>query len=250
MSKDVRVIANWKMHKTIDEAIDFVQGLRGLIQLTYIAMPSTILYAVSQKKPPMVTLGAQNIYFESQGPFTGEVSAEMVKDAGAEFVILGHSERRMIFHEDNSLIHKKIKHALHAGLQVILCVGETLSEREAKTTADVLKKQVLECLLELTDEELSQITLAYEPIWAIGSGSPATAQMAQETHAMLRALISEQWGAQIAENLYIIYGGSTKPNNVQELVEQKDIDGVLVGAASLDIDTFMQIIQNAGKINS
>lgn len=247
MSKEVRVVANWKMNKTIKESIEFIQQLDHLIQVISIAAPSTALHSCSQNKPPMVSLGAQNIHFESHGPFTGEISAEMVKDAGAEFVILGHSERRYLFHEDNEFINKKIKHALLSDLQVILCIGENHTERESEQTDEVLKKQLFESLFELTEEQVSQVTIAYEPVWAIGTDLPATPQMAQETHSMLRKLIFEKWGQEMAEKIYILHGGSIKPDNIEELIMQPDIDGVLIGGASLQIDSFLQIIQKAGK---
>lgn len=247
MSKEVRVVANWKMNKTTLEATEFVKRLDHIIGVISIAAPSTALYACSQVKPPMLSLGAQNIHFESNGPYTGEISAEMVKEAGADFVILGHSERRHLFNEDNELINKKVKHALLSGLQVILCIGESHTERETEQTDEVLKKQLFESLFELTEEQVTQVTIAYEPVWAIGTDLPSTPQMAQETHSKLRSLIFDKWGQEMSEKIYLLHGGSIKPDNIEELIMQPDIDGVLVGGASLNIDSFLQIIQKAGK---
>ena len=247
MSKEVRIVANWKMNKTIEQATDFISKLPETIEVISIATPSTAIYACAQNKPPLLSLGAQNIHSETHGPFTGEISAEMAKDAGAEFVILGHSERRHIFGETNDFVNKKVKQALLTGLQVILCIGETLAERSAEQTTEVLKKQLLESLFELSEQQLSQISVAYEPVWAIGTGQPATAQMAQETHFILRNFIKEKWGQLASENMFILHGGSIKPENIAELTSQPDIDGVLVGGAALDPSTFSQLIQNAGN---
>ena len=248
MSKKARIVANWKMNMTIGGAKDFISKLPDSIEIISVAMPFTALYACAQEKLPLLSLGAQNIHSDTNGPFTGEVSAEMVKEAGAEFVILGHSERRHIFKETNAFINKKVKQALLSGLQVILCIGETLSERSEDKTEEVLKAQLLESLFEISKEQLSQIAIAYEPVWAIGTGEPSTAQMAQETHYMLRALIKEKWGQAASEDIFILHGGSVKPDNVSEFVSQSDIDGALVGGASLDPSSFTQIIQNAGNI--
>ncbi len=244
----MRIVANWKMNKTIREATDFISKLPNTIAVLSIAMPFTALHACTKNKPPLLSLGAQNIYFESHGPFTGETSAEMVKDAGAEFVILGHSERRHIFSEDSGAVNKKIRQALLCGLEVILCIGETLTQRDENKTVEVLREQLFESLFELTEEQLDQISIAYEPVWAIGTGKPSTAQMAQETHFMLRSFIRDKWGQVASEKIFILHGGSIKPENIQELSSQPDIDGVLVGGASLDVGVFTQIIQNAGNI--
>lgn len=248
MSKEIRIVANWKMHKTIPEAVDFIKRFPPLLSVLSIAAPATALYACSMAKQPMMSFGAQNIHYESDGPFTGEISAAMAADAGADFVILGHSERRHLFNETNDMINKKIKRALLNNLLVILCIGETLTEREEGKTHDVLKTQLLESLYEIDSKLFDKIMIAYEPVWAIGTGHAATAQMAQETHFNLRKLIDEKWGPEIAEQMYILHGGSIKPENVQELVVQPDLDGVLIGGASLDPNTLNQIIQNAGNI--
>ncbi|MCH9631758.1 MAG: Bifunctional PGK/TIM [Chlamydiae bacterium] len=247
MSKEVRIVANWKMNKTIEEATDFISKLPEDIKVVSIAVPSTALYTCAQMKPPMLSLGAQNIHSETHGPFTGEISADMVKDAGAEFVILGHSERRHTFNETNEFVNKKVKQALLTDLQVILCIGETHTERDAEQTTEVLKKQLFEGLFELNMEQLKQVSIAYEPVWAIGTGQAATAQMAQETHFILRNLIKEKWGELASEKMFILHGGSIKPENIAELTSQPDVDGVLVGGAALDPSTFSQIIQNAGN---
>lgn len=248
MSKEVRVVANWKMNKTIPEALDFIQKMPPLLSVLSIAVPATCLHACSLAKQPMMSFGAQNIYFETDGPFTGEISAIMAIDAGADFVLLGHSERRHMFHESNEIVNRKVRRALLQKLLVIVCIGETLTEREENRAHAVLKEQLLESLNEIDPQLLSQIMIAYEPVWAIGTGLASTAQMAQETHFFLRNLIKEKWGAKVAEHIYILYGGSINPENVEELITQPDIDGVLVGGASLNPDSLLQIIQTTGKV--
>lgn len=248
MSKKFRIIANWKMNKTIPEALAFFEQLPKLSNPIYIAPAFTALFACAQKKRSDVILGAQNIYSEISGAYTGEVSANMVKDAGARFVILGHSERRQILGENNSFINKKIKQALLQDLEIILCVGETLSERNAQQTVEVLKKQLTESLFEISSNQLSKIMIAYEPIWAIGTGNAATAQMIQSIHFNLRTYISQQWSQEAAEKISILYGGSINADNILDLIEEPDIDGALIGGAALEINSFTKIIQHAGKL--
>ena len=188
-------------------------------------------------------LGAQNMYFEDNGAFTGEVSASMLKSAGCEYVILGHSERRTIFGETDELINKKIKKALSAGLIPIFCVGELLSERETGITNDVIKRQLLDGLNGVSDEEMKKVIIAYEPIWAIGTGKTATPAQAQEVHEFIRDLIEIDYSLEIANDVTIQYGGSVKPDNAKELLSQKDIDGALVGGACLKAESFLGIIK-------
>jgi triosephosphate isomerase len=193
----------------------------------------------------VIKLGAQNMHFEVSGAFTGEISALMLKSVGCEYVILGHSERRNIFGENDEIINKKIKKALAAGLKPIFCVGELLEERENGTTNDVVKRQVLKGLKGISAEEMKNIIVAYEPVWAIGTGKTATPAQAQEVHEFIRDLIEIGYSLEVAENLVIQYGGSVKPENAKELLSQKDIDGALVGGACLKADSFMGIIKNA-----
>lgn len=250
MSKEVRVVANWKMYKTIPEAIDFIKKLPELKTVLSIAVPFTLIHVCSKlpEKQTLLSIGAQNMHYESDGPFTGEISSVQIQDAGADFVLLGHSERRHLFNESNDFINKKVKQALLNNLMVILCIGETLTEREQGKEHDVLKEQLLEGLDEIDPNLLSKVMIAYEPVWAIGTGQAATPQMAQEAHFNLRKILTEKWGEKIADQMFILHGGSIKPENIEELINQQDIDGVLVGGASLHIELFKEIIQKAGSI--
>ena len=178
----------------------------------------------------------------AEGAFTGEIAAKMLKEAGAQFVILGHSERRRLFHEDDAFINAKVKRALADNLQPILCVGETVHEREEGKTADILKTQLTRCLLDIAANRFSDILIAYEPVWAIGTDLPATPEVAQENHHLCREIIAEIGGKEVADKVVILYGGSVKPDNAKVLMEQTDIDGLLVGGASLSADSFSQIV--------
>jgi triosephosphate isomerase len=188
-------------------------------------------------------LGAQNLHWEKSGAFTGEVAAPMLKDVGCSYVIIGHSERRAYFSESNSIINKKIFAALREGLIPIVCVGETLEEREKDQTLDVIRCQVKEGLAHVTGSQASQLVIAYEPVWAIGTGKTATPEQANEVHAFIRNLLTEQFNETVASEIRIQYGGSVKPDNIRSLMDQKDIDGVLVGGASLDADSFTKIVK-------
>jgi triosephosphate isomerase len=241
------IAANWKMHKTIEEAVCFVKGLIPLILnvpvKVYVAPPYTALHssAVAARNSPVV-IGGQNMNDENEGAFTGEISANMLKDAGAEFVILGHSERRHLFNETNDFIRRKVKKALSKKLQPLLCIGETKQEREEEKTEQILKQQLEESLGDISPEEMETIILAYEPVWAIGTGSPALPKEVQVIHHFCRQLVRQKWGADTAEKVIIQYGGSVHPQDVKELMELPDVDGVLVGGASLTLDLFNQII--------
>jgi triosephosphate isomerase len=192
-----------------------------------------------------VKLGAQNVYHEDNGAYTGEISPLMLKSVGCEYVIIGHSERRTIFKESNETINKKIKKALEHGLKVIFCIGETLDEREKNITNDVVKKQVIEGLLDIDEKAISYMIIAYEPVWAIGTGRNATPQQAQDVHKFIRKLIEDKYSSGIADDLTIQYGGSVKPDNARELLSQPDIDGALVGGACLKAESFIDIIKAA-----
>jgi triosephosphate isomerase len=234
------IAANWKMYKTGAEAQEFLAQIKGKIAPSvkvFIAPPFTALPVMASKE---VVLGAQNMHESEDGAFTGEISARMIKDAGAKFVILGHSERRRLFHETDALIHQKLKKAFSSGLLPILCIGETLQEREAGKTFDALSIQLKTALERLSPAEL---VLAYEPVWAIGTGKTATPEIAQEAHQFCRGLLEKLWGKDHAAKTPILYGGSVTPETAAALAEQPDIDGALVGGASLDAAKFIQIIQ-------
>jgi len=247
-----KVIAgNWKMNKDLNESQDLVSkiinGLGNDAKCNVIVCPPfTSLNEVSSLiKTTHVKLGAQNLSFEDSGAFTGEISAAMLKSVGCEYVIVGHSERRNIFGEPDEIINKKIKKALEHSLKPIFCVGELLEQREAGTTMEVVKSQILNGLKDITPEQLPEIIVAYEPVWAIGTGKTATPEQAQEVHAAIRELIVENFSEDVADSLVIQYGGSVKPENAGELLSKNDIDGALVGGACLKADSFLGIIAAA-----
>lgn len=246
-SRQILIVGNWKMYKTISESVNFIKELAPLLKdnssKVYLAVPFTAINpAAEEAKETSIVIGAQNMNDASEGAFTGEIAARMLKDAGAKFVILGHSERRHIFHESNDFINKKVKRALLEGLEVILCIGETLKEREDNKTADILQAQLKQGLAGISEESLKNIIIAYEPVWAIGTDHAATPESAQKEHHFCRSFIAETFGEKFAEKLLILYGGSVKPNNAKLLLDQKDIDGLLVGGASLSAETFSKIV--------
>lgn len=237
------------MFTTVAEAKALVQDLKGRVKdvttVDVVVCPPFIsLLAVADVlKGSHIGLGAQNLYWEKNGAFTGEVSAPMLKSAGCAYVIIGHSERRTYFHETDETVNKKIFAALSEGLSPIVCVGETLEEREKGITFDVIKRQVKQGLANLTVEQMKTVVIAYEPVWAIGTGKTATPEQAQEVHAFIRKLLGEMFGAATAEATRIQYGGSVKPDNITTLMNQADIDGALVGGASLKADSFEKIVK-------
>ena len=241
------IAANWKMNKTIREAVDFVtrflplvKGISGVDKL--IAPSFTALSAVATSLAGSdVIVAAQDVFYEEQGAFTGEISPLMVKDAGGSFVIAGHSERRQYFHDTDPIVNKKAKAALKAGLGVILCMGETLEERNSNRTFDVIKRQVVEGLAEFGEAEFKNTVLAYEPIWAIGTGVTATPAQAEEAHGFIRSIVKEIYGG-VADDLRILYGGSVKPENVDDIMASPNVDGALVGGASLDPEVFSKLV--------
>lgn len=250
MSRRKFVCGNWKMHKSIAEAVQLVRELRdktaGALAQVAVAPPFTALAAVKQAVAgSALQLFAQNCHFEKQGAFTGEVSAAMVRDAGCDGVILGHSERRQYFAETDELVAKKLRAALAEGLHPIVCVGETLQEREAGRTWEIVSRQVRGALGGLDAATLQRITLAYEPVWAIGTGRNATSAQAQEVHAQIRGLLRELGGQAAGNAIRIQYGGSVKPDNAAELLSQPDVDGALVGGASLKAGDFSAIVSAA-----
>ena len=245
-----KVIAgNWKMYKDVNESIEFVKELV-LKQNSIpdnvdviICTPFTSLYAVSQiVKDSKIMLGAQNMFYEDQGAYTGEISPLMLKSIGCKYVILGHSERRTYFGETDDIVNKKVKKAIEKDLTPIMCIGETLQERESGITNQIVEKQVRGGLNGLSPEEISKIIIAYEPVWAIGTGKTATPAQAQDVHKFIRDLISKISNDKVASNLIIQYGGSMKPENAKELLSQPDIDGGLIGGACLKVDSFYGII--------
>lgn len=245
------VAGNWKMNKTALEGAELAEEIVTAIGHqtevgAVLCPPYTALAAVSAKvENTNVQLGAQNMHHETSGAYTGEVSAEMLRGLFVTYVILGHSERRQLFGEDDAFINQKVLAALGNSLKPILCVGETLEEREADKTLAIIKKQVTEGLAEVTKEQAEQVVIAYEPVWAIGTGKSATPEMAQEVHAAIRKLLAEVFDAATAEKIRILYGGSMKPGNAAELLSQKDVDGGLIGGASLVAKDFLKIVEAA-----
>ena len=241
---------NWKMNKTIPEAVAMVKELKGKIagvkDVDVLLCPVfTALYPVANEvKGSNINVGAQDLFWEDKGAFTGEVAANMIVDAGCSYVIIGHSERRQYFGETNETVNKKIKAALKAGLIPVVCVGETLKEREDNVTFKVIEAQVREGIKDLSKEEAEKVVIAYEPVWAIGTGKTATPDQAQEVHAFIRKVYGEMYGS-AADNTRILYGGSVKPSNVSELMKKEDIDGGLVGGASLKAEDFEALVKFA-----
>lgn len=244
------VAGNWKMNCLQSEAEDLVKQIMVRKELTrdvevVLAPPFTALGVVRKLLHGSgIHLAGQNMHFEPKGAWTGEVSAAMLKDSGCKYVILGHSERRSYFHEDDALINKKIKAALKDELNVIFCVGETLKQRECNETRAVVEAQLKLGLEGLTDRDLDNLVIAYEPVWAIGTGKNATPEQAQEVHQFIRAFLEASFGNKTAESVRIQYGGSVNPGNSETLMAQKDIDGALVGSASLNAESFSAIINS------
>ena len=252
MRKNI-VAGNWKMNTTLDEGVELANNVNTLLQGkkancdVIVCVPFTHLTSVNAVlDPALVKLGAENCSEHAKGAYTGEVSASMVKSTGAEYVILGHSERRQYFGENNAQLLAKTKLALENGLRPIFCVGEVLEERENGTYNEVVKSQV-EALFDLSAEDFGQIVVAYEPVWAIGTGKTATADQAQDMHAHIRAVIAEKYGKEVADNTSILYGGSCKPGNAKELFAKADVDGGLIGGASLNPEDFIAIINAANQ---
>ena len=249
MTRIPLIAGNWKMYKTVAEATDLVQGLlRGLGDTAgrevLICPPFTALAAVGPLVDGTpVRLGAQNMHYEAQGAFTGEVAPPMLTELGCRYVIVGHSERRQIFGESDELIGRKLRAALSHGLRPILCVGETKPQRDSGNAEGVTLGQVRACLAGVTAAQMREVVVAYEPVWAIGTGDTATPADAQAMHAAIRGALTELFGAETASGVRIQYGGSVKPDNVDELMAQADIDGALVGGASLKADSFLRIVQ-------
>ena len=249
----IKIIAgNWKMFKDLNESADLLNGLKSKLAILpngvkAIVCPPYPSLALAQKllEGSPIALGAQNMYPEDEGAFTGEVSPKMLKAAGCRYVILGHSERRQYFHESNEFINRKAKKAIASGLIPIICVGETLEEREKNITDQIVSVQVKGCLKDISAADVEGLIIAYEPVWAIGTGKVATPQQAQEVHQLIRKLLGQLYSWATAEKVVIQYGGSVKPDNAKELLHQPDIDGALVGGACLKADSFAAIVQAA-----
>ena len=243
------IAGNWKMNKTVAEAVSLASEIKekvaGVENVKIIVCPvfTAVKSVADVLKGTNVKVGAQDMYWETSGAYTGEVSGEMLLEAGAEYVIIGHSERRQYFGETNETVNKKLKKALSIGLKPIVCIGETLADREAGTTEAVVGKQVKEGFVGLTAEEMKGTIIAYEPVWAIGTGKTATAEQAEAVHAFVRNLVAQLWDKETADAVIIQYGGSMKPENVASLLAQPDIDGGLIGGAALKADSFEKLVK-------
>lgn len=242
------IAGNWKMHLTLDEAVQLARAVAAACGTItdrdiMIAPPFTSLASVATAvKGSNLRVGAQNVAWEKEGAYTGEISPTMLKDLGVNMALIGHSERRHIFGEDDTMINRRLRAALDSGIEPILCIGETLNDREAGATLTVLETQLREGLKNVEKEQAAQVILAYEPVWAIGTGKTASKEQAQEVHGFLRKLLTGLYEKNLAEGLRILYGGSVKPENIDELMAQPDIDGVLVGGAALKAESFERII--------
>ncbi len=245
------IAGNWKMYKTIPEALELVKQLRLVLdeqdKAAVVVCPvftalSSVSHALSGSR---IQLGAQDLFWEKEGAFTGAISAPMVQDAGCRYVIIGHSERRKYFAETDETVNKKVKAALSENLIPILCVGETLQERQAERTLSVVSSQIKGGFSAIPEHQAQTITIAYEPVWAIGTGVNATPVQAEEVHSFIRKLIGELYGSITAERVSILYGGSVKPENISELMAEHDIDGALVGGASLKAESFIEIVKQS-----
>jgi triosephosphate isomerase len=242
------IAGNWKMFKTVHDTVVYVKEFRSLVKdiedvEIVIAPPFTAVHAAAEAaRNSTIGVAAQNLHWERDGAFTGEISGPMIKEAGAEYVIIGHSERRTLFGETDQTVNRKIGAAVAAGLVPIVCIGETLAEREAGEMLSVLDRQIKAGFDGITGEQVAALVIAYEPVWAIGTGRTATAAQAQEAHAHIRQRLRQWFGAPAADECHVIYGGSVKPDNTKDLIAQPDVDGALVGGASLDIKSFYEIV--------
>ena len=251
MSKKYFIAGNFKMYKNISDSIEYLKKLDSLnkkilnrdICICSNFLTLSALLETKNELSSSIIIGAQNMHYEKEGAFTGEISGEMLKDTGINFVIIGHSERRHVFGEDNEFIQKKVKKAISIGLTPIFCVGEKIEQRENGKTQEIIEEQFNAVFNNLNIDEAEKIIIAYEPVWAIGTGKTATPNDAQEVHNFIRNLIKLKFSSDLAEKIRILYGGSVKPENAFNLMNENDIDGVLVGGASLDAESFTKIIQ-------
>ncbi len=246
------IAGNWKMFKTEDEAVLFAEELAGRVtdvqdREILVCPPALYVYPVVHALVGSpVLVGAQNIFWEDQGAFTGEMSAPMLKSTGARFAIIGHSERRQYFFETDETVNKRLMACLKAGITPVVCVGETLAEREADRTLSVISTQIKGGLKDVSKAQAEHLVIAYEPVWAIGTGRTATPEIAQEVHGFIRSQLKDLFGPEIAGSIRILYGGSVKPDNIDLLMAKEDIDGALVGGASLEVASFERIIRYRG----
>jgi triosephosphate isomerase len=246
------IAGNWKMYKDLGETAELIEGLKARLaglnsKVTVAVCPpfTSLAVAANMLKGSTIKLGSQNMSRYDEGAYTGEISWKMLKSVGCEYVILGHSERRQYFGETNELVNEKTKKALANGLKTIVCVGETLDQREKGVTTQIITAQIKGALASIGSQDMEQVTIAYEPVWAIGTGKNATPVQAQEVHQAIRKLIGQLYTWVVAENVIIQYGGSVKPENAKDLLSQEDIDGALVGGACLKADSFLAIIRAA-----
>ncbi len=253
MARKYFIAGNWKMNNTTAEAVALIDGIKagaGSQTAVEVAVCPTFTALDAASKAlagSTIKLGAQNMYTKASGAYTGEISANMLKEFDCAYVILGHSERREYFKECDCFINEKTKAVLANGMKPILCVGEKLEEREAGKTIEVVSQQTIKGLADISKEDAKNVVIAYEPVWAIGTGKTATPEMAQEVHAEIRKILVDLFGADVAEEMQILYGGSMKPENAPELLAQKDIDGGLIGGAALKADSFLALIDAASK---
>jgi len=253
MARKLIIAGNWKMNKTAAEGRELVNALKPLVagysDCDVVVCPpfTTIAAVVEAAKGSNIKVGAQNIHWAENGAFTGEISAAMLKETGVEYVIVGHSERRQYFGETNATVNQRAIAAIKAELQVIMCIGETLEERESGKTEAVLSAQLEGGLKDICEVGIKSVILAYEPVWAIGTGKTATPEMAEETHAFIRSKIASLYNDEVAAAIRIQYGGSMKPENAESLAARKDIDGGLIGGAALKAESFASLIANALK---
>jgi triosephosphate isomerase len=245
------IAGNWKMFKTVQEAVVYAKEFRSFVKDLegvdiVVAPPFTALYPVAEAlRTSVIAVAAQNLHWEKEGAFTGEVSAAMVREAGAEYVLIGHSERRQYFGETDKTVNRRVTAALANTLIPIVCIGETLAEREANQTFDVLDRQIKDGLDGFGGHQVASLVVAYEPVWAIGTGKVATVQQAQDAHEHIRRRLRNWFGPDAGDQCHILYGGSVKPDNIAELAAQPDVDGALVGGASLDVRAFFDIVLKA-----
>lgn len=243
------IAGNWKMNTSIDEAVKLVEDLKSEVANVtdvevVVCPPFTHLSVIKEKvSGSNISLGAQNVSVNDNGAYTGEISIEMLKEIGCDYVVLGHSERRQYFNESDQFINSKVKKVLASGLKPIICVGEKLEEREKNITSDIITKQIKGCLEGLSESDMRKCVIAYEPVWAIGTGKTASNDQAQEVHKLIRDLLTKLFSESLSQEIRIQYGGSVKPDNVDGLMSEKDIDGALVGGAALKADSFGAIVK-------
>ena len=241
------IVGNWKMNKTRDESLQFIYAVKDRVASadtveSVICAPFPYLRCLVKRQGASLRIGAQNMHFESEGAYTGEIAPQMLSSIGVSYVVLGHSERREMFNETDEAINKKVHVSFSNGLIPIICVGESLEDREAGQTNQIVEAQTVKALEGLTKEQAKQVVIAYEPIWAIGTGRTATAEQANETIGYIRSVIERLFGSEVSEAVRIQYGGSVNPNNIKELMAQEHIDGALVGGASLDPQSFLALV--------